>query len=268
MIPRAQTTIMHHAIPSLLAAVAIFAVAGCASSPSGTPRWGYDGPDLDPNWYGQKFYASSDGYAALDYTNLDDYHVILPCTPQPKLVLPGPPGAAGAAGPAGPPGIAGPAGPPGPPGGPGLPGPAGPPGPPGPAGAPGPPGPPGPRGPQGPPGRSASLHAIHFAAAQADVRAQCQDKIDLVAQWARQHSGERLVLQGYLDDHESEARDRGLAERRVRAVRQALVAAGVEAARIQVGHDVPFAPVCLDGSERCRELNRRVEIKLTGGRGR
>jgi outer membrane protein OmpA-like peptidoglycan-associated protein len=247
MIRRVATAITLNATPRLMAAVILLALAGCASS-SSTPRWGYDGPDRDPDWYGQNFYSWSDGYAALDYTNLDDYHVIRPCTPQPKLVLPGPPGPVGAAGLPGPPGIAGPPGPPGPAGAPGLPGPAG------------PPGPPGPRGPQGPPGRSASLQDIHFAAVRAEVRAQCQKKIDLVAAWVREHAGERLVLEGYLD--ERELQDRELAGQRVRAVRQALMAAGVEPARIELGRSALYLPVCLDDSERCHELNRRVEIRL------
>ena len=80
-------------------------VAGCSSTES--PRWGYVGPDNTPGWKGQNFYAHQDGYVAMNYTNNDDYKVITICTPQPKLVEPGPSGAAGRVGLAGPPGPAG-----------------------------------------------------------------------------------------------------------------------------------------------------------------
>jgi outer membrane protein OmpA-like peptidoglycan-associated protein len=87
------------------------------------------------------------------------------------------------------------------------------------------------------------------------------EKIKIVAAWARQHSDERLVLTGYLDVREADVQERGLAQRRVRAVRDALVAAGVAASRIDVDARAGFVPACIGSSERCQELNRRVEIK-------
>ncbi len=92
------------------------------------------------------------------------------------------------------------------------------------------------------------------------MRAKCQTKVRLVAAWARQHPDERLVLQGYLDEGERGAQRTGLAVQRASAVRQALMRAGVEPDRIDVVDETRFASVCRDRSERCRELNRRVEI--------
>jgi peptidoglycan-associated lipoprotein len=92
------------------------------------------------------------------------------------------------------------------------------------------------------------------------VRAKCQEKIRLVAAWTRQHPGEHLVLQGYLETHEIEAQVKGLAEHRTQAVRAALVAAGVSPSRIEVVTTAGTLPVCVDRSDECRELNRRVEI--------
>jgi OOP family OmpA-OmpF porin len=92
------------------------------------------------------------------------------------------------------------------------------------------------------------------------VRPKCQEKIKLVAAWLRQHPKERLVLQGYVETSETKAPHRGLAERRTRAVREALVAAGVDANRIEMIKTAGMESVCVDRSEQCRELNRRVEI--------
>jgi hypothetical protein len=96
-----RTLIIGVATAGLLASV-----AGCSTS-TGAPRWGYVGPDNTPGWKGQNFYAYQNGYVALNYTNDDEYKVITICTPQPKLVEPGPSGAAGRVGLAGPPGPAG-----------------------------------------------------------------------------------------------------------------------------------------------------------------
>src|SRR5262249_5961436 len=94
----------------------------------------------------------------------------------------------------------------------------------------------------------------------AEVRPKCLEKIKIVAAWAREHSDEHLTLKGYLDVREADVQERGLAQRRVRAVRDALVAAGVEADRIGIDAGAGFVPACIGTSERCRELNQRVEI--------
>ena len=68
------------------------------------------------------------------------------------------------------------------------------------------------------------------------------------------------MLQGYLESSEIQTQANGLAERRTKAVRAALVAAGVDPSRIEIVPAVGTLPVCVDRSDECRELNRRVEI--------
>lgn len=132
-----------HLMTGLTAATLVIVAAGCSSTTSTTPRWGYAGPP--------PLFAHGDGYVE-DQT---------PTGPIPSLNFGGTniPGSrrysgfrgvpeewytfAGPAGAAGQPGLAGLQGPAGP---------AGPAGPPGPAGAPGPVGPAGEQGPPGAPG--------------------------------------------------------------------------------------------------------------------
>ena len=251
---------MRNLIISVATAGLLAAVAGCSTSTS-TPRWGYVGPDSDPNWRGQTFYAYMDGYTAANYTNLDDAKVIPVCTPQPRLVEPGPSGAAGRAGLSGPPGPAGVVGVNGPPG------PRGPAGAPGAPGAPGPAGVPGPPGLRGPAGKGAALDSVHFEFQTAELLSQCQSKIALVANWAKQHPSADIELQGYLDQREaarngsaSTARSEALSERRARLVRDALIAAGLEEQRIRVSSGDRARFLCSEGSETCWQQNRRVEI--------
>ena len=251
---------MRNLIISVATAGLLAAVAGCSTSTS-APRWGYVGPDSDPGWKGQNFYGYPDGYVALNYTNNDDYKVIPICTPQPRLVEPGPRGAAGRAGLSGPPGLAGAVGVNGPPG------PMGPAGAPGSPGAPGPVGVPGPPGLRGPVGKGASLDSVHFEFQTAELLSQCRDKIALVANWAKQHPSAEIELQGYLDQREAArsgsaytARSEALSERRVGLVRDALIAAGLEEERIRVGSGDRGRFLCSEGSETCWQRNRRVEI--------
>ena len=245
------------------------AVAGCSSSTS-APRWGYVGPDSTPGWKGQNFYAYQDGYAALNYTNFDDYKVIPICTPQAQLVERGPSGAAGRvglAGPPGPAGVVGVDGPQGPMGPVGAMGPAGAPGSPGSPGDPGPDGAPGPRGLRGAAGKGASLDSVHFEFQTAELLSQCLSKITLVANWAKEHPSAEIKLQGYMDQREvarngsaSTARSEALSEGRARLVRDALIAAGLEEERITVGNGDGGRFLCAEGSEACWQRNRRVEI--------
>jgi len=92
------------------------------------------------------------------------------------------------------------------------------------------------------------------------VRAKCREKIELVAAWAQRYPSERLVLQGYVEASESQPPRSGLGARRARAVRDALVAAGIHPSRIEVVQMAETQPVCADPTDQCRELNRRVVI--------
>ncbi len=160
-------------------------------------------------------------------------------------------------GPAGPEGPRGPAGPPGAPGGPG---PAGPPGAPGPSGPVGPPGttPPGPRSLGGSPSWS-FLENVNFEYQSAELQPRCAAKIAALAAWMQSNEPDALVA---LDGHQEAADDgnTGLAAARVKAVRDALVASGVGPDRISIGSYGAQTEVCDQGTQACRDLNRRVEI--------
>jgi outer membrane protein OmpA-like peptidoglycan-associated protein len=202
----------------------------------------------------------------------------LPCHPKATYIrAAGPHGPMGAQGPAGPPGPAGPAGttdtaqlata----------------------AGAPGPPGPAGPPGPPGPPGtlraagaartsnaairpaaatagveRWESAEDIAFAIHRADVPPRCAPKIARLAALIERHPLVMLALDSHGDQppvFTGEA-DRLLAERRVRAVRAALVAAGVAPERITTGPLGARPPRCLQATRECQDTNRRVEVLI------
>jgi len=196
------------------------AVAGCGM------RLGYVGPgDL---------YASGNTYVPGAAAR--------PCTAQTVYMLPGPPG------PPGPPGRVGPVGPAG------APGPAGTPGP------PGEPGPPGPKGPAGAPGRTSwvPMENIQFDARQAALSARCSAKIAKLSAWLQDHPAVDVQLAGNADATARE--DAFLAARRAQVVRDAMIARGIAASRIQVVTAAGRAEPC--ATEDCGVANRRVEVSM------
>ena len=67
-------------------------------------------------------------------------------------------------------------------------------------------------------------------------------------------------LDGHVDDTQANDNDPTLSVRRVSAVRQALITAGIAPSRISSGGFGSRTPVCQSFTENCRSLNRRVEI--------
>ena len=154
----------------------------------------------------------------------------------------------GPAGPQGPPGIAGPAGPQGPQGVAGLPGPAGPAGAPGVAGA---------------SGVDLTWHAfsdIQFDLDRADLRPSEVNKVAELAAYLTQNPTFRVELEGYADPRGSQEYNMKLSTRRVDAVRDALIAAGIARDRILVGAYGQLNLKCAQAAEDCLQQDRRVEV--------
>jgi outer membrane protein OmpA-like peptidoglycan-associated protein len=156
---------------------------------------------------------------------------------------PGPMGAAGPPGPAGPPGVAGPAGPAGV------------------AGA---------QGPAGVAGADAQLpvfKAVHFAYDKSEVTADDMDNIKKLAEYLKQSEGVLVMLDGHADVRGTDKYNMALSQRRVKAVREALINAGIPNDRIATVASGERDPVCNDKTEECYQSNRRVEIFVGTDRG-
>jgi peptidoglycan-associated lipoprotein len=154
----------------------------------------------------------------------------------------------GPAGPQGPPGLAGPAGPQGPQGVAGLPGPAGP------AGA---------QGTAGTSGTSLTWHAfsdILFELGQARLGPSEVNKVAELATYLVQNPTFVVELEGYADPRGSQAYNMKLSTRRVDAVRDALMAAGIAKDRILVGAYGELNLKCAQAEEECLRQDRRVEV--------
>lgn len=153
--------------------------------------------------------------------------------------------------------VYGPAGPEGPAG---VAGPAGPAGPPGMAGLSGPQGPQGPSGPQGVAAVWESFRDIHFDFDKSDVRTNEVTKIKDIVAFMKQNPTYEIGIEGFADPRGTDAYNQALSERRVNAIRAALVAEGASSAAIRSGAEGEKNRNCGEDTENCFQKNRRVEV--------
>ena len=105
--------------------------------------------------------------------------------------------------------------------------------------------------------------AVFFDFNKADLRPEDRQKLDEAIQWLKANSGARIALDGYADDRGTPPYNLKLSERRAIAVRDYLVAGGIDAQRISTtgsGETRAFAP---GEDEAAWQLNRRVDLTVT-----
>ena len=101
---------------------------------------------------------------------------------------------------------------------------------------------------------------INFDTNKADIKPDSRPIIDQVAAMLRENPGLSLSVEGHTDATGSPERNRPLSEQRAKAVVAALVAAGIDGARLSAvgyGQEKPLAD---NSTEEGRAKNRRVEL--------
>jgi outer membrane protein OmpA-like peptidoglycan-associated protein len=185
----------------------------------------------------------------------------------------GPTGLTGATGPQGPPGMTGAQGSPGSPGMTGAQGSAGMTGVQGSAGMTGVQGPTGLTGAQGstapsplqPAVRWTSLRDFMFDYDRSDIRYSESRKPSEVAAYMSQNPSVRLGIDGYTDSRGTSQYNVPLSQRRVAAVRDALIQAGVPSDRIETGTFGTDRLMCNPSTEQCSQRDGRVEVLVRAG---
>lgn len=143
---------------------------------------------------------------------------------------------------------------------------SGPVGPQGVAGLQGPQGPQGAVGPQGPVGAKGedmvwqSFASILFDTNKATLRANEQAKIADIVAYLRDNPTFQVELEGFADPRGTGSHNLTLSKKRVDAVRDALISAGVPTERIRVGSYGELNKVCKDKGAACMQMDRRVEV--------
>jgi outer membrane protein OmpA-like peptidoglycan-associated protein len=145
-------------------------------------------------------------------------------------------------------------------------------GPMGPTGATGAQGPAGPVGPQAMAGsdtryvsfgtgdRSTSFKDILFDTDKSNIRSNETSKITDIAAYVKQNVPMGVNIGGYADPRGTDQHNQGLSERRVNAIRDALVKAGVGSDRIVTSAFGEQKPLCSESTEACWQRDRRVNV--------
>jgi peptidoglycan-associated lipoprotein len=89
----------------------------------------------------------------------------------------------------------------------------------------------------------------------------------MLVAFLQENPGTLVTLQGHLDQQESRDQAATLRDQRARAVREALLEAGVASDRIRLISGSEGKLVCSEQAESCWELNRRVEVKVEQSSG-
>lgn len=101
-----------------------------------------------------------------------------------------------------------------------------------------------------------------FDSGQAVLKPGGEKTLENIAQAVRGQPGQRIVIEGFTDSTGSAEVNRRLSEERARAVKEALVARGVDARDIEARGYGPAYPVASNDTPVGRQLNRRVQIVI------
>jgi peptidoglycan-associated lipoprotein len=101
---------------------------------------------------------------------------------------------------------------------------------------------------------------VLFAYDRAEVPPDETAKITEIAEYVKQNDGVIVMLDGHADPRGTDKYNLGLSQRRVKAVRDALVSAGVPADRVSTYASGDKRPKCNEKTEDCFQADRRVEV--------
>lgn len=105
-----------------------------------------------------------------------------------------------------------------------------------------------------------NIRDVYFDYDKSDVRGDQQSSVQADGQFLGQHTNINLTIEGHCDERGSTEYNLALGDRRASAVKDALVAAGVNGSRIKTisyGKEKPF---CNESNEACWQQNRRGHL--------
>lgn len=114
----------------------------------------------------------------------------------------------------------------------------------------------------GPKGMQMTLGDTAFASGRASLESGATRHLGKLVQFVQSSPDKPVLIEGYTDSSGSADRNKVLSRQRAESVRDALVAAGVKASRIQVAGHGEASPVASNNTAAGRASNRRVVVIL------
>jgi outer membrane protein OmpA-like peptidoglycan-associated protein len=111
-------------------------------------------------------------------------------------------------------------------------------------------------------GMQMTLEDVAFGSGQSSLRADAKAHLGKLLQFVQAKPDKRIRIVGHTDSSGSAAANKTLSLQRAQSVRSALVAAGVDASRIQVAGAGAADPVASNTTAAGRAKNRRVVVIL------
>ena len=103
---------------------------------------------------------------------------------------------------------------------------------------------------------------ILFDFDKSDIRSNETSKVADIASYVKQNPSTMVGIDGYADPRGTDKYNQALSERRVNAVRDALMRAGVARDKIQTGAFGEMRLKCQEATEACWQSDRRVEVLI------
>lgn len=109
-----------------------------------------------------------------------------------------------------------------------------------------------------------TLSNVLFKTDSAELLPGAANRLDHLASVLTQHPDYTVQVEGYTDSTGTAAYNQVLSQQRAESVRRALIARGVDPARVQAMGYGQSAPVASNDTPEGRQLNRRVDVVLSG----
>ena len=111
--------------------------------------------------------------------------------------------------------------------------------------------------------RTFTFEKLNFETAKTDVRPADRGDVEAVAATLTKYPNAHIRIAGYADTRGSSAANAALGKARADSVKRALVAKGINAARIETATGGETAPVDSNATPSGRAENRRTELVVT-----
>lgn len=102
----------------------------------------------------------------------------------------------------------------------------------------------------------------YFDFDKADIRPDARVSLTQTAEFLREYTEARVLIEGHCDERGSTEYNLGLGDRRANAAREFLVSLGIADNRIQTVSYGKERPVCTESNEECWQRNRRAHFVL------